>query len=220
LSNAATGREHIVGATTFSDTITTLEQLRQVIPPPNELAVRKQISRLDEHCREFIARSPFLFLATSNARGDCDVSPKGDAPGFVQVLDDETIVIPDRPGNNRLDSLTNILENPHAGVLFLIPGADWTLRVGGRASIVRDADVLEQCAVAGKPPALAIALKVEEAFLHCPKCVLRSNLWDSDAWSHKDDLSFAQVVRDHVKLENVPVDVVQQALDKLHETLY
>jgi PPOX class probable FMN-dependent enzyme len=210
----------MLGTTTFSDTITTLEQLRQIIPPPNELAVRKQISTLDEHCRAFIARSPFLFLATSNARGDCDVSPKGDAPGFVQVLDDSTLAIPDRPGNNRLDSLTNILENPHAGVLFLIPGADWTLRVNGRASIVRDADILERCAVAGKQPALAIAVEVEEAFLHCPKCVLRSKLWDSDAWSAQDDLSFAQIARDHVKLQDVPVEVVQQALDKAHETLY
>jgi hypothetical protein len=206
--------------TTFSHPITTLEQLRQVIALPNDLAVRKQIDVIDEHCRAFIQRSPFLFLATSNARGDCDVSPKGDAPGFVQVLDETTIAIPDRPGNNRLDSLTNIIQNPHAGVLFIIPGADWTLRVNGRATIVRDQDILERSAVAGKQPALAIVIDVEEAFLHCPKCILRSNLWDDDTWSHKDDLSFAQIARDHVKLQHVPVDVIQQALDKAHETLY
>ena len=206
--------------TTFSHPIATLEQLRQVIAEPNELARRKQISVIDEHCRAFIARSPFLFLATSNARGDCDVSPKGDAPGFVQVLDETTIAIPDRPGNNRLDSLSNIIENPHAGVLFIIPGAEWTLRINGRATIVRDEHILQRCAVGGKQPALAIAVEVEEAFLHCPKCFLRSKLWESEGWLAKDELSFAQIVRDHVQLQDVPLKVIEQALDKAHETLY
>jgi PPOX class probable FMN-dependent enzyme len=209
----------MVTTTTFTDTITTLEQLREIIPEPNELARRKQISVIDEHCRAFIERSPFLFLATSNAAGDCDVSPKGDAPGFVQVLDEHTIAIPDRPGNNRLDSLTNILDNPHAAAIFIIPGAEWTLRVNGRATIVRDAHILERCAVNGKRPALAIAIEVEEAFLHCPKCMLRSKLWDSEEWTSKDDLSFAQIARDHVKVD-VPVEVVQKALDRAHEELY
>jgi PPOX class probable FMN-dependent enzyme len=209
----------MVTTATFTDTVTTLEQLREVVPEPNELAVRKQISVIDEHCRAFIERSPFLFLATSNARGDCDVSPKGDAPGFVQVLDESTIVIPDRPGNNRLDSLSNIIENPHAAALFIIPGAEWTLRVNGRATIIRDEHILERCAVSGKIPALGLAIEVEEAFLHCPKCMLRSKLWDDESWTAKDDLSFAQIARDHVKID-VPVDVVQKALDKAHETLY
>jgi PPOX class probable FMN-dependent enzyme len=206
--------------TTFSQPIRTLEELRGVVPEPNELARRKQISVIDGHCRSFIERSPFLFLATSSARGDCDVSPKGDAPGFVQVLDETTIVIPDRPGNNRLDSLRNIIENPHAGVLFIIPGAEWTLRVNGRATIIRDDEILQRCAVGGKQPALGIAIEVEEAFLHCPKCFLRSKLWESEGWVHKDELSFAEIARDHVKLTDVPVEVVQKALDKAHETLY
>ena len=206
--------------TTFSAAITTLEQLRQIIAEPNELAVRKQISVIDEHCRAFIERSPFLFLATSNAQGDCDVSPKGDAPGFVQVLDETTIAIPDRPGNNRLDSLQNILENPHAAAIFIIPGAEWTLRVNGRATIIRDEDILERCAVGGKLPELAIAIDVEEAFLHCPKCMLRSKLWEHEGWVHKDDLSFAQIARDHVQLQDVPLKVIEQALDKAHESLY
>jgi PPOX class probable FMN-dependent enzyme len=209
----------MVTRTTLTDTITTLEQLREIIPEPNELARRKQISVIDEHCRAFIERSPFLFLATSNARGDCDVSPKGDAPGFVQVLDERTIAIPDRPGNNRLDSLSNILENPHAAAIFIIPGAEWTLRVNGRATIVRDQHILERCAVNDKLPLLAVAIEVEEAFLHCPKCMLRSKLWDEESWTSKDDLSFAEIARDHVKID-VPVDVVQKALDKAHEELY
>jgi PPOX class probable FMN-dependent enzyme len=206
--------------TTFSQPVTSLEQLRQIVAEPNELARRKQIAVIDEHCRAFIERSPFLFLATSNARGDCDVSPKGDAPGFVQVLDDTTIVIPDRPGNNRLDSLSNIIENPHAAALFIIPGAEWTLRVNGRATIIRDAAVLERSAVSGKVPALGVAIEVEEAFLHCPKCMLRSKLWEHEGWTHKDDLSFAQIARDHVQLTDVPVEVIQKALDKAHESLY
>jgi len=206
--------------TTFYDTITTLEQLRAIVPEPHELARRKEIAVIDDHCRAFIERSPFLFLATSDARGRCDVSPKGDAPGFVQVLDETTIAIPDRPGNNRLDSLSNILENPHAGVLFLIPGAEWTLRVNGRASIVRDAEILERCAVGAKVPLLAIAIEVEEVYLHCPKCMLRSGLWKTESWEYKDDLSFAEISRDHVQLHDVPVEVVQKALDKAHEELY
>jgi hypothetical protein len=210
----------MVTTTTFTQPITTLEQLREIIAEPNELAVRKQISVIDEHCRAFIERSPFLFLATSNARGDCDVSPKGDAPGFVQVLDETTIVIPDRPGNNRLDSLQNIIDNPHAAAIFIIPGAEWTLRVNGRATIIRDEDILERSAVGGKRPALGIAIEVEEAFLHCPKCMLRSKLWQTEGWAAKDELSFAQIVRDHVQLTDVPVEIVQRALDKSHETLY
>jgi PPOX class probable FMN-dependent enzyme len=210
----------MVATTNFSSAVTTVEQLREIIPEPNELAVRKQISVIDEHCRAFIERSPFLFLATSDARGNCDVSPKGDAPGFVQVLDEHTIVIPDRPGNNRLDSLQNIIENPHAAVLFIIPGAEWTLRVNGRAEITRDEAVLDRSAVNGKRPPLGIAVRVEEAFLHCPKCMLRSHLWDEETWAHKGDLSFAQIARDHVQLEHIPVEVIEQALDKAHETLY
>jgi uncharacterized protein len=206
--------------TTFSQPVSTLEELRGIIAQPGSLAVKKPISVIDEHCRAFIERSPFLFLATSDAEGNCDVSPKGDAPGFVQVLDETTIVIPDRPGNNRLDSIENILQNPHAAAIFIIPGAEWTLRVNGRATIIRDEDILERSAVNGKRPALGIAIDVEEAFLHCPKCMLRSNLWDSEGWQHKDDLSFAQIARDHVQLRHVPVEVVQKALDKDSQDLY
>lgn len=205
----------------FRDTISSIDALRDVIPPPGEPAVRKQISSLDEHCRWFIARSPFVFLATSNAAGDCDVSPKGDQAGFVQVLDDETLVLPDRPGNQRTDSLRNILENPHAGLLFVIPGVEWTLRVNGRASIVRDAGVLERCAVGGKQPALAIAVHVEEAFLHCPKCFIRSGMWSSEGWLPQEEHpSFAGMSRDHAGYTNIPVDIVEKALAVSNRELY
>ena len=183
------------------------------MPFPREAAIRKQISALDEHCRAFIARSPFLFIATSNADGDCDVSPKGDAPGFVHVLDDKTLVIPDRPGNQRADSMRNMLENPHIGMLFVIPGVEWTLRVNGRASIIRDDDVRERLAAGGKTPALAIAVDVEEAFLHCPKCFIRAKLWDTDGWmAPEEQPSFAAILRDQAKYDDVPVEAIERAL--------
>lgn len=208
-------------AVTFKDTVTTIEGLRGVIPEPNEAAVRKQISALDEHCRWFISQSPFVFLATSNAAGDCDVSPKGDQPGFVRVLDDETLLLPDRPGNQRADSLKNLLENPHAGMLFVIPGVEWTLRVNGRAEIVRDEELLELCAVGGKRPALGIGVHVEEAFLHCPKCFIRSGLWAQEGWLPEDEHpSFAAMSRDHAKYTEIPVDVVEKALAASNRKLY
>ena len=144
-----------------------------------ELAVQKQISALDHHCRAFISRSPFLLVGTANGTGVCDVSPKGDPAGFVQVLDDNTLVIPDRPGNRRADTLVNILENPQVGLLFLIPGVEDTLRVNGRAHIVQDEELLERTAVKGRKPLLVIVVDVQEAFLHCAKAFKRSLLWGS-----------------------------------------
>jgi PPOX class probable FMN-dependent enzyme len=200
-------------ATTFTDVISTVEELRTVMAQPSEPAVRKEMSRLDEHSRWFIERAPFVFVATSNAAGQCDVSPKGDAPGFVQVLDDETLVLPDRPGNNRADSISNILQNPHVGMIFVVPGVDWTLRVNGRASIVRDADVLERCAVNGKRPALGIAVHVEEAYMHCPKCIIRSKLWDAETQLPAEERpSFAVMSRDQAGYQQVPAEVVEKML--------
>lgn len=205
----------------FQNVVTSIDQLRDVIPPPSAPAVRKEISFLDEHCRELIARSPFLLLGTSNARGQCDVSPKGDVPGFVKVLDDQTLVIPDRPGNQRADSLQNILDNPHVGLLFIIPGVEWTLRVNGGASIVRDASVLEMCAVQGKQPQLAIAVNVEEAYLHCPKCFIRSGLWETEGWMPADEQpNFAKMSRDMAGYQQVPLEVVEQGLAASNAELY
>ena len=198
---------------TFHDTITTMDQLREVIPPPSGPAVAKDIAFVDEHARAFVARVPFLLLATSDAGGRCDVSPKGDVPGFVQVLDEHTLVIPDRPGNQRADSLPNIIANPHVGLLMIIPGVDWTLRANGRATLVRDADVLARCAVEGKLPKLAIAVHVEELYLHCPKCFLRSNLWDTERWMPADEQpQWAAVLRDHTKLTAIPIEIIEKAL--------
>src|ERR1700738_894113 len=134
--------------------LTSLAELRELLGSPNERAVRKQLATLDAHCRAFIERSPFMLLGTSGLDGRCDVSPKGDRPGFVLVEDDATVVIPDRPGNKRFDSLQNILQNPHVGLLFLIPGMDETLRVNGSAELVLDDDLLQRLAIDGTPPVL------------------------------------------------------------------
>ena len=136
----------------FKRTITSEKELRDLMGTPSERAIKKESPFIDAPSREFIARAPFLLLATSDATGRCDVSPKGDAPGFVRVLDERHLVIPDRPGNKRLDGLRNLIDNPHVGLIFLIPGREETLRVNGRASIVRDEDVLDSLAAKGKRP--------------------------------------------------------------------
>ena len=160
------------------EVFTSTEELQNYIGTPMDLAVRKAIPHLDRHCRAFIARSPFLSIGTASANGRADVSPRGDAPGFVQVLDDNTLFIPDRPGNNRLDTMRNIIENPNVGLLFMVPGFEDLLRVNGRAHIVRDESLLEQAAVNGKTPRVGIRVAVDEAYLHCAKAVKRSHLWD------------------------------------------
>ena len=136
----------------------------------------------------FIGRSPFALLATADAAGNTDISPKGDPAGFVKVLDDKTLVIPDRPGNHRADSLENILQNPKVGLIFMIPGKTETLRVSGTATIVKDQALLDSMAVQGRSPALAIAVHVEEAFFHCSKCMIRSGLWKTEQWPDLEGL--------------------------------
>jgi len=154
--------------------------LRARYAEPSEIVKRKQLDRLDVHCRAIIAHSPFLVLATAGADGTVDASPRGDAPGFVQVIDDRTLMLPDRRGNNRLDSLANVLGNPEVGMIFFVPGLGETLRVNGRAEIVADTAVLDGMAVAGKPPTSALRIAVREAYLHCAKAVIRAKLWSDD----------------------------------------
>ncbi len=205
----------------FASVVKSKEELRELLGEPHERAVKKEIARLDEHCRAFIARSPFLLLATANATGQCDVSPKGDAPGFVRVLDEGRLVVPDRPGNRRLDGMRNILENPHVGLIFLIPGKEETLRVNGRAAIVRDADVLAACGVGGKTPLVGIGVEVEECFLHCPKAFKRSRLWEPTAWPDLSDLApWAQMLYDHARVEGKTVAELARDLEDSSKKLY
>jgi uncharacterized protein len=201
--------------TVFRKPVTTEAELRELIGQPHALALAKDIGTLDAHCREFIARSPFLLMATSSATGQCDVSPKGDGPGFVLVLDEHRLLIPDRPGNKRLDGMRNLLQNPHVGLIFLIPSMEETLRVNGRAFIVRDEDLLARCAVQGKVPRLGIGVEVEEAFIHCAKAFKRSGLWEPQRWPGLDSLaSPAQMLLDHTRQPGATVEDVDRALQE------
>ncbi|MBF6136144.1 pyridoxamine 5'-phosphate oxidase family protein [Nocardia otitidiscaviarum] len=162
--------------------ITDPEELRELLGAVNPRAAAKERVQLHPRDREWIAASPFVVLATSDAAGNCDASPKGDPAGFVRVLDDRTIAIPERPGNRRADGYLNILDNPHIGVLFVIPGRTETLRVNGRARLVRDAPYFDDMIVRGHRPILAVEVDIDQIFFHCGKAFLRSNLWHPDRW--------------------------------------
>ncbi|MBM3221051.1 MAG: pyridoxamine 5'-phosphate oxidase family protein [Candidatus Rokubacteria bacterium] len=203
----------------FKDPITTLEELRALMGEPSEMARKKQIDRLDVHCREYIAHAPFVLVGTADAAGRCDVSPKGDAPGFVRVLDDRHLVIPDRPGNKRLDSIRNILENPHIGLIFLVPRYEETLRINGRATITRDPELLASMPVGGKVPKLAIGVEVEEVFMHCAKAFRRSSLWQPEQWPDISDMKPAAcMLFDHAKPEGMTVEDIAKRLDLGYRT--
>lgn len=208
--------------TTFRQVISNEQELRQVLGHPNDLSLRKEIHVLDEHCRNFIARSPFLLIGTSNAVGKGDVSPKGDPAGFVQVIDERTLAIPDRPGNRRFDSLVNLLENPQVGLLFLVPGVEETLRVNGTATIVRDEALLRRMAVQEKQPLLAIVVEVRETFLHCAKALKRSHLWDAEAQINRTELpSLARMIGDQTNNALCSVEELEGLIaDANRTTLY
>lgn len=153
-------------------------ELRALLGEPTAFTATKISPRLNAATRRFIERSPFVCLATSDAGGACDLSPRGDPPGFVRILDDRTLLLPERPGNRLADSLRNLLANPRIGLLFLVPGVADTFRVNGRATLTTDTELLAPCAVEGKPPKLGILVDIEEAYTQCPKAFLRSQLWD------------------------------------------
>ena len=166
----------------FHEVVRTEDDLRAVMGSPSDRVTRKELSYLDSHAREFIGRSPFLIIGTSGADGQMDMSPKGDPPGFVHVLDEKTLAIPDRLGNRRADSFMNLFVNEQIGLIFLIPGKQETLRVSGRAIIVRDLSIRERMAIGDKLPEFAIIVAVDQMFFHCAKCIIRSNLWRPEHW--------------------------------------
>ncbi len=163
-------------------------ELRDLLGEPSELVRAKIADRFNDLTRQFVDRSPFVLLATSAPDGSCDVSPRGDPPGFVRVLDERTVLLPERPGNRLADSLRNVLRNPHVGLLFLIPGVGDTLRVNGRATIVTDEELLAPSAVEAKVPKLGLLVDVEEVFTHCSKAFLRAQLWDPSRHVDRSEL--------------------------------
>ena len=181
------------------DIIEDIGEIRELYGEPSERAVKKQLTKLEKHSRAFIALSPFLVIASSDTSGRVDASPKGDAPGFVHVLDDETLLIPDRLGNNRVDTISNLLENPGVGLIFFVPGLRETLRVNGRASITTDPALLEPCAVQGKLPRSGILVKAEEVYFHCGKALIRSDLWNPEKMlNHSDFPSLGRIIAEQI----------------------
>ncbi|MFF5250102.1 pyridoxamine 5'-phosphate oxidase family protein [Streptosporangium sp. NPDC000095] len=183
-------------------TVTSEEELRRIAGEATDVVLRKDIGHLDEHARDFIAASPFVLLATSAPDGTCDVSPRGEEPGGVLVLDDHTLVIPDRPGNRRVDSLRNIVANPNVGLLFVVPGTEETLRVNGRAQVVSQAPYMERLRVKGRLPTLAVSVEVRECFFHCSKAFRRSALWQPERWPERESLpTLGRILKDQLNLE-------------------
>ncbi len=174
--------------------ISTVAELRAIIGTPSDLVPHKLWTALDETCTDFIQRSPFLLLSTSDTEGNMDVSPKGDGPGFVAVENETTLLIPDRSGNKLIFGLQNILANPHIGLIFLLPGTGETLRINGTAQLTIDPAVLEQLSARGKPAIVAIRVSIKEVFYHCAKAFLRAQLWKPETWQEKKKISFGKIL--------------------------
>lgn len=177
------------------DAISTEAELRELLGAPMPRAVAKERTRLLPIDRQWLAASPFCLIATSNADGDCDVSPKGDPAGFVHVIDDATIAIPERPGNRRADGYLNILRNPHVGLISIVPGRPDSLRINGRARLVRDAPYFDAMVVKGHRPVLAVEVDIDQIFFHCAKAFLRSQLWKPETWEPTALPRHAEIVK-------------------------
>jgi PPOX class probable FMN-dependent enzyme len=206
----------------FEHLVTTESELRALVGgTPSERAQHKERGTLDAQSRAFIAMSPFLLIATSGADGTCDVSPRGDAPGVVRVLDDNRLVIPERNGNKRLDGLTNLLSNPHVGLLFIVPGCDYTLRINGRAWITRDPELLGCLPAQGVMPRLAIGVEVQQSFFHCVKAFRRARLWAHGEWPGADALpSYACTVFNQIRPDNATLEDYERTIAESDAKLY
>jgi len=206
----------------FNKVVTSLEELQTIMGEPSQLVQQKTIDHIDIHCKDFISKSPFIVLSTANDDGSCDASPRGDEAGFVKILDSKTIVIPERPGNKKVDSMRNIVGNPNIGLLFLIPGLGETLRVNGKAQLIQDEDILHSMAVRGKSPLIAIAITVEEAYIHCAKAFKRSGIWEQESWIDKGELpSAAKMIISHAKIKDTTPEILAEGLEKAYrENLY
>jgi len=199
--------------------ITSEAELRALHTPPKERTLLKQLDRLDPHCRRFIELAPFVVMATADAEGRMDATPRGGDPGFVVVADDRTLLLPDRPGNNRLDSLTNLTEHPEIGLLFMIPGVDETLRVNGSVELRTDPEIVEPFRVGRRTPAVVLRITVREAYLHCAKALMRSRLWDPKAQIERAELpTLGAMLRDQIG--SGPVESQAEMVTRYREELY
>ncbi len=200
--------------------VTSEEELRELLGPPMPRAITKERVALHEYDRQWLAASPFCLVATSAPDGTCDVSPKGDPPGFTHVLDDTTIVIPDRPGNRRVDGFRNVLANPHVGLIYFVPGRGETLRVNGRARLVREAPYFDRMVVKGHRPHLALVVEIEQIFFHCAKAFMRSELWKPETWNPGALPSMACIVKAVQRTEATLEDLERYYGERYADFLY
>jgi uncharacterized protein len=202
----------------FQSVVTDIEALTALIGMPSELVLKKQLPELDTHMMTFLADSLFVLIGTVDKQGQCDVSPRGDAPGIASVLDSRTLLIPDRRGNRRADSLRNIIETGRIGLLFLIPGKGETLRINGKACLVRDEALLAPLAAQGKPPVLGIVISIEECFLQCAKAILRSRLWEKSAEPTNSAVPcLADMLFDQTKIEGQTVEELTKSIENSYK---
>lgn len=190
----------------------TTEDLCERFGPPEDLAVKHKLPYIDDAARRFIAQCPFVILATADTQGRCDASPKGDPPGFIHIADERTLYIPDRSGNKMFQSINNILTNPHIGMIFLIPGEEWTMRVNGVARVVDDPALLEQLSARGRAAQLAIEVKIEECYFHCPRSFKRAELWNAEKFSRYDGESWGTILARRTKLEPNIVEKIDEQI--------
>ena len=206
----------------FQNLVSSADEVAALIGSPSELVIRKQLSELDDHMKSFLSESPIALLGTVGRNGNCDVSPRGDMPAVAKVLDTKTLVIAERPGNRRADSLQNIIETGRVGLLFMRPGLGETLRVNGRACVFRDEDVLAELSVRGKPPLLGIGVEVDECYFQCAKALIRSRLWERCAEdADVKSLDFAGILVDQTGIENQTVESLKEQIEESYrERLY
>lgn len=203
------------------DAVSSIDTLHAIVGDPAAVSVDKVQSGMSPRVMDFVRQSPFYLLATANEDGVCDVSPRGDPAGEVRIVDDRTLVLPDRQGNNRVDSLRNLVTNPSIGLLFLVPGSDETLRVNGTATLSRHAPLLEQMEMQGKVPRLALIVEIAEVYMHCGRAFRRSQLWDPASWPAQEDVpSMAAVLKEQLEMPGDLADLERERSEKYDRTLY
>jgi uncharacterized protein len=192
----------------------TAEDLCERFGPPEDLTVKHKLPYLDEAAVRFIAQCPFVIVATADAQGRCDASPKGDPPGFLHIADERTLYLPDRSGNKMFQSMTNIMQNPHVGMILIIPGEEWTMRINGQARVVDDPPLLERLSARGRPAQLAIEIKVEECFFHCPRSFKRAQLWNSERFQKYQGDAWGKILAQRTNLASDKAEELNKGIEE------